>query len=178
MPPSRPKSTLARAVLPVLGGLAFFVVLGLVLWGVAALVSGGGSKVRVDLGDDVFEPGDASDLAQEVTDSGPILFPGLVGHAGVRAIGVYHVGTDPKTAWKVYSLVPPGEPSTCVVELDRASRELVDRACSGRRFPADGTGLDPVPWTVDEDGVLVIDLTPGGEPGRGTTTVAPPPSST
>ena len=91
-------------MLPVVGGLAFFVVLGLVLWAVAALVSGGGSKVHVNLGDNVFEPGDASDLAKEVAESGPILFPGLVGQAGVRAIGVYHVGTDPNTGWKVYSL--------------------------------------------------------------------------
>jgi hypothetical protein len=173
MPPGRPKSTLAAAVLPVLGGLAFFVVLGLVLWGVAALVSGGGSSVRVDLGENVFRPGEAADLAKEVAEDGPILFPGLVGQAGARAIGVYHVGTDSATGWKVYSLVPPGGPASCVLDLDRASRQLVDRACSGRRYPADGTGLDPVPWTVDGDGVLVIDLTPEGEPGRGTTTVAP-----
>src|SRR5262245_17756132 len=110
MPPRPPKSTLARAVLPVVGGLAFFAVLGLVLWGVAALVSGGGSSVRVNLGDNVFEPGDAADVSKEVADNGPILFPGLVGQAGVRAIGVYHVGTDPNTGWKVYSIVPPGEP--------------------------------------------------------------------
>lgn len=173
MPASRPKSTLAEAVYPVLGGLAVLVVLALALWGVAALVSRGGSRVQVTLGENVFKPGKAVDVAEEVAESGPILFPGLVGHAGVRAIGVYHTGTDATTGWKVYSLVPPGAPATCVVEFDRAPRELVDRACSGRRYPVDGTGLDPVPWTVDRSGVLVIDLTPEGEPGRGTTTAAP-----
>jgi hypothetical protein len=167
MPLSRPRSPLAQAVLPVIGGLAFFVVLGLVLWGVAALVSGGGSSVRVDLGENVFEPGRADDLAEEIADNGPILFPGLVGPAGTRAIGVNHTGVDPLTGWAVYSLVPPGAPASCVLQLDRATRQLASPSCTPTRFPADGTGLEPVPWTVDDDGDLVIDLTPDGEPGRG-----------
>jgi hypothetical protein len=169
MPLRRPKSTLAQAVLPVLGGLAFFAVLALVLWGVAALVSGSGSNVRVDLGEDVFEPGPAEDLAEEIAEDGPILFPGLVGPAGTRAIGVSHAGVDPLTGWAVYSLVPPGAPPSCVLHLDRASLQLANPTCTSTRFPADGTGLDPVPWTVGEDGMLVIDLTPDGEPGRGPT---------
>jgi hypothetical protein len=173
MPPGRPKSTLTRAVLPVAAGLGFFALLGLVLWGVAALVSGS-SKVEVKLGDNVFEPGQADHLAQEIKTNGPILFPGLVGTAGTRAIGVYHEGDDAAQGWHVYSLVPPGEGPQCVLTLDRSTLQLVDSACSGKRFPSNGTGLDPVSWTVDSGGTLVIDLTPGGEPGRGTTT---PPTS-
>jgi hypothetical protein len=161
---------LGQAVLPVAGGIAFFVALGLVLWGVAALVSRGGD-VRVRLGDDVFQAGAADRLAEEIASSGPLLFPGLIGPSGAKAIGVYHTGAAPEQGWSVYALVPPGAATTCVVELDRQARVLVD-PCSGQRYPADGTGLEPVPWTVDGDGRLVIDLTPAGDPGRGTSTTS------
>ena len=165
MPLPRPKSPVAQAVVPVLGGLAFFAVIALVLWGVAALVSGGGD-VQVKLGDDVFQPGSADSVAEQVAEGGPLLFPGLVGTAGTRAIGVYHVGNDPLDGWTVFALVPPGAPPTCVVQVDRDTLELLD-PCSGTRYPSAGTGLDPVPWTVDEAGNLVIDLTPEGDPGGG-----------
>ena len=84
MPFRRPKSTLARAVVPVAAGLVFFVVVGLVLWGVASLLSGS-SKVDVQLGDDVFTAGEAKALAEEIAENGPLLFPGLVGPARRRA---------------------------------------------------------------------------------------------
>lgn len=172
MPLPRPKSTFGQAVLPVVGGIAFFAVLALVLWGVAGLVSRGGDGVQSRLGDDVFRPGKVEPLAEEILESGPLLFPGLVGTAGTRAIGVYHVGTDAATGWRVFSLVPPGAPAACVLEVDRGSRQLVDRSCSGDRYPADGTGLDPLPWTVDDEGTLAIDLTPGGAPGQGPSTTS------
>ncbi len=57
------------------------------------------------------------------------------------------------------------------MSLDRSTRELV-APCTGQRFPQDGTGLARIPWSVDGSGHVVIDLTPGGAPGRGTTTVA------
>jgi hypothetical protein len=165
MPFRRPKSTLARAVVPVAAGLVFFVVVGLVLWGVAALVSGS-SKVDVRLGDDVFRAGDAKALADEIAENGPLLFPGLVGPAGTRAIGAYHAGDDPASDWQVFSIVR----GSCVLEVDRATLELID-PCTGERFPSSGTSLPPVPWVVDRAGDLVIDLTPEGEPGRGPSSV-------
>ena len=163
----RPKTTVGRAVVPVTLGLGFFVLLGLVLWGVAALVSNGPS-VQVKLGADVFTLEEPASIAKEISTSGPLLFPGLVNGAEREAIGVYHTGDDPTTAWRVFSLVPPGAPASCVVSLDRATRELV-APCTGHRFPQDGTGLAPIPWSVDGSGHVVIDLTPGGAPGHATT---------
>jgi hypothetical protein len=61
---------------------------------------------------------------------------------------------------------------SCVLEVDRATLELLD-PCTGERFPSNGSGLTALPWSVDDDGDLIIDLTPEGEPGRGTT-IAPP----
>jgi hypothetical protein len=165
MPLRRPKSTLAQAVLPVMGGLAFFALLALALWGAAALLSKG-DDVDVQLGDDVFRAGEAAALADEVA-GGPLLFPGLIGTAGTRAIGVYHQGVDPTRGWTVFSI----ERGTCVLEVDRATLDLRD-PCTGQRFPANGAGLPPLPWSVDDDGDLIIDLTPDGDPGRGTTTPA------
>ncbi len=49
------RTPFSRAVVPVLAGLAFFAVLGLVLWGAAAWVSDNGERVR--LGDTRFEVG-------------------------------------------------------------------------------------------------------------------------
>ena len=156
-----------------LGGLGFFLLLGLVLWGVAALVSGGGSKVRVNLGDNVFAPGDASDVAKEVADNGPILFPGLVGQAGRERSASTTSAPIRTPAGRCTRSCRPASPRRACSSWTALLASWSD-PCSGRTFPADGTGLDPVPWSIDNDGVLVIDLTPGGEPGQGTTTLAPP----
>jgi hypothetical protein len=118
---ARPKSTAARAALPVLAGLAFFAMLGLVAWGIAAWVStsaGPGGKVQVNLGEDVFNMGPAKQRAQEVAERGPLLFPGLVA-ADEGYIVVNHSGTEPLAGWKAFAAVPP----------DRAS----SARCSGRR---------------------------------------------
>jgi len=165
MPLRRPKSTFAQAVLPVAGGLVFLALLALILWGAAVALSRG-DDVDVQVGDDVFRAGEAEALADEIAD-GPLLFPGLVGTAGTRAIGVHHAGGDPRRGWAVFSIVR----GTCVLEVDRATLELLD-PCTGERFPSNGAGLPALPWSVDDDGDLIIDLTPEGEPGRGTT-IAP-----
>jgi hypothetical protein len=170
MPLRRPKSTFAQAVLPVAGGLAFLALLALILWGAAVALSRG-DDVDVQVGDDVFRAGEAAALADEIAD-GPLLFPGLVGTAGTRAIGVHHAGGDPRRGWTVFSIVR----GSCVLEVDRATLELID-PCTGERFPANGAGLPALPWSVDGDGDLIIDLTPEGEPGRGTTISPATPTS-
>jgi hypothetical protein len=157
MPLQRPKSTVALAVVPVLKGLAALVAIGLVLW-VAAVLLSRGDGVESQLGEDVFRAGQAEALARE-TEQGPLLFPGLVGTAGTRAIGVHHAGDDPTSGWSVFSI----ERNGCVLEVDRTALDLVD-PCTGQSFPADGAGLAPVPWSVDDDGDLIIDLRAGPSP--------------
>jgi hypothetical protein len=63
--------------MPVLGGIAFFVLLGLVTWGIAAWISGGGADVTDRLAPSRFEVGSVRNAAQIVEEDGPIIFPGL-----------------------------------------------------------------------------------------------------
>ena len=163
---ARPKSTAARAALPVLAGLAFFAVLGLVAWGIAAWVStsaGPGGKVQVNLGEDVFNMGPAKQRAQEVAERGPLLFPGLVA-ADEGYIVVNHSGTEPLAGWKAFAAVPPGSGIECAVQWQAAAQQFKD-PCTGTTYPADGKGLTPYRVELSSDNELVIDL------GRGSTTI-------
>jgi hypothetical protein len=168
MPRTAPNSRLAQAVLPVLSGLAFLAVLGLLTWGVALLASHNSGKggVQVNLGVDTFNAGPAKNRAQEIDAQGPLLFPGLVNGAERRAIGLYHTGTAELRGWVAYSLVPPGAPSTCVLTLDRAARQLVS-PCDARRFAPTGEGLDMFKVNITPDKELEIDL------GRGAAAKVP-----
>ena len=155
------KSPAARAVAPVLAGIAAFALIGLALWGASLAVShNSGVKVNTALAGRYFKPGGAERLARLITKDGPLLFPSLVGDAGRKPIGIGHVGDDPLKGWRVYSLVPPGASPDCILALDQSTRELT-APCAPARYPAEGTGLTVLPVTavtIDPDQNLVIDL--------------------
>ena len=110
----------------------------------------------------MFPAGEAEALVDEIAD-GPLLFPGLVGTAGTRAIGVHHAGGDPRRGWAVFSIVR----GSCVLEVDRATLDLLD-PCTGERFPSNARdSRNCRGWVDDERATSIIDLTPEGEPGRG-----------
>ena len=163
------------------GGLAFFAVLGLVAVGRRrAGAARGGASVRVNLGDDVFQPGEAERRWPRRSPSGgPLLFPGLVGTPGRGRIGVYHVGTDPLRGLEGVL----ARAARRAVELRRArwtrpSRELVD-PCTGAALP--GRRRGPRPRALGRsttDGDLVIDLTPGGRARPRAPPCWPPPQRT
>ena len=158
----RPKSPLAQAVTPVAAGIGVLAVIALALWGISAALSGS-KKVEIRLGDKFFDAGPAKLAAARIAKEGPILYPGLIGQAGKRPIGIGHVGTDDLKGWRVYSLVPPGAPADCVLAVDRVAGDLA-APCSPARYPAEGTGLDLLPVTkvtIDPDRHLIIDLTSG-----------------
>jgi hypothetical protein len=156
---ARPKSTAARATLPVLGGLLFFAVLGLIAWGIAALVSsnaGPNGNVQVNLGQDVFNMGPAKQRAEEVAERGPLLFPGLIA-ADEGYIVVNHSGTEPLAGWKAFAAVPPGSGIECAVQWQAGAQQFKD-PCTGTVYPADGTGLTAYRVELTTDNDLVIDL--------------------
>jgi hypothetical protein len=160
---ARPKSTAARATFPVLGGLLFFAMLGLIAWGIAAWVSsnaGPNGKVQVNLGQDVFNMGPAKQRAEEVAERGPLLFPGLVA-ADEGYIVVNHSGTEPLAGWKAFAAVPPRSGIECAVQWQAGAQQFKD-PCTGAVYPADGTGLTAYRVELTSDSDLVIDL------GRGT----------
>jgi hypothetical protein len=108
----RLRSPLAQAVVPVLAGTAFLLVVGLALWGVATLVSRGSDTIEVRLGDDEFDAGPAEDRADEIAERGPALFPGLVS-ADQGYIVLTHLDASPLRGWYAFGAVPAGQAVRC-----------------------------------------------------------------
>ncbi len=140
---------------------------------VAALVlvlqlAGSSDAVDVKLGDPDFRGIDAADLADEIAERGPVPFPDLVGHD--LPIWVAHRGVDPAAGWVVVSARVPGS-ADCLVQWDAGdgagTGRFVDGCDDAVGWPADGTGLTAVAWTV-VDGELRIDVAGVGAHG-GTT---------
>jgi hypothetical protein len=158
MPTPELRSPVARAVVPVAAGAVFIAVLFGVLWVAAVILSRNADDLDVRLGDDVFTVGRVDDLADEIEESGPLLFPGLVGPAGRRPVGLDHTGGNDFAGWRVFSLVPRGAPQSCVVSQNDETGTLAD--CDGR--PVDVDDLPPaqdVQLIIEADsGRVVLDL--------------------
>ncbi len=143
--------------MPVLGGIAFFVVLGLVTWGVAAWISSGGADVTDRLAPSRLEVGSVQSAARIVDEGGPIILPGLNTTTGERTLVIDHEGSDPTRGWRIYYAHPIDRPD-CPVEQVVGTGEFVD--CDGATItvadlsPPD-SGVFPV---VENQRVLYIDL--------------------
>jgi hypothetical protein len=159
----RLRSPLARAVVPVLAGIAALAGLFGLLWIIAVVVTHNADDSDARVGADVFEVGRVDRLADSVERNGPILFPNLIGPAGERPVGLDHDGATDFEGWRVFSLVPAGNAPDCLVEIDRTTKELVD--CDG--IVHDAATLPPperVDVLIDDDGTLTLDLQPGDTP--------------
>lgn len=152
----RLRSPLARAVVPVLGGIAFFSVFFLGLWFVANVINDRadpGSKIA----NSVFEVGKVKDIAQAVAEGGPLLFPDLKSTDGVRSIVLDHTGDDPATGWQVYYAHPADRDTGCLVTHVQKSRKYTD--CDGRTLDVTELALPvDVRPVVENRTTLSIDL--------------------
>jgi hypothetical protein len=110
---------------------------------------------RVNLGGQEFPVGKATVYAPAVAKDGPLLFQALRGNQ--LDIFVQHLGADPLRGWLAFEAHPPGEARTCLLRWRQANHDFAD-PCSGRTFPADGTGLDQYTVRVDSKGNLVVNL--------------------
>lgn len=152
------RSPVARAVMPVLGGLLLFAALGGFTWGIAAYIASGDSETTDRLAPSVFPVGPVESLAATIETDGPLLFPELGTAIGTRSIVVDHEGTVDADGWRVYWAYPADREPTCVVEQVVGTANFVD--CGGRTI--DVTQLSPpdagvVPLVRDRV-TLVIDL--------------------
>jgi hypothetical protein len=155
--PVRLKSPFARAVVPVLGGIGFFVLLTLVTWGIAAYISGGGAEVTERLAPPRLDVGSVRNVAQLVEEGGPIIFPGLNTTSGERTLVLDHEGDDPTRGWRIFYAYPIGRPD-CPVEQVADTGELLD--CDGETISVADlsppeSGVFPV---VENQRALYIDL--------------------
>ena len=125
----RPRSPLARAVVPVLGGIAFFALFFAGLWIVATVINDG-AEPGSEIGNRVFEVGKVADMAKAIAADGPLLLPDLKSPDGVRSIVLDHKGSDPATGWQVYYGFPADRDASCLVTHVQGSRTFTD--CENR----------------------------------------------
>ncbi len=157
------RSPFMRAVLPNLGGLVVIGLIGLMLWGFASYISGGDAATSDRLAPSTLRIGSVTNVADEIVDKGPILFPGLGTTEGTRTIVLDHTGDDPTVGWVVYYAYPAGADPTCAVEQVRDDEGDGTRAftdCNGGTIDVSDlspppSGVNPV---VENQRLLSIDL--------------------
>jgi len=150
--PPRLRSPIARAVVPVVGGVA---VIGLIFFATWLVAS------RVDrptaLAPPTFSVGSVTARADSIAEDGPILLPGLNTTTGRHTVVLEHTGDDPTAGWKLFWGYPADREETCVVEQVRGTSDFTD--CEGRRLDvadlAPAEGAIPI---VENSKTLTIDL--------------------
>jgi hypothetical protein len=147
-------------VVPVLGGIGFFALLALVLWGIASVVASNGGSATANLASNVFRPGSVVRYAAIIDEDGPVLFPDLLGTDGDKTIVLDHGSTNPMDGWSIYLGHPADRPITCKVTQVRHTDQFTD--CEGRTIAVEelarpAQGIRPV---VSADGILTLDLIP------------------
>lgn len=151
-----PRTPLQRALYPVLGGIAFFAVLGGATWIAAAVLSRNPDRLSEDLAATTFEVGSTDSLSSIIADDGPLIFPDLVRSGGVRSVVLDHTGDDPGLGWVVYYAYPADRDLDCKVAQVQGTRTFTD--CEGRTIDVEDlappTGVFPV---VSAD-TIIIDL--------------------
>lgn len=113
-------------------------------------------SVDVQLGDDVFEAGDAENRAESVERDGPVLFPDVAG--GSRDIYLNHLSDDPLEGWVAFDARRPGAARECTLRWQADAQVFTDPCEEGVVIDADGGGLPRYEVTVTDDGDLEVDI--------------------
>ena len=175
--PVEHRSGSRQATSIVVGVVALVLAVG-AAWGLIQLASGGKGPVQVQLGDDVFNAGQAVRLSKQIAVDGPLLFSDVSGRGQLRPIFVNHFGNNSSLRWVAMSAAAPGAPEGCFLAWN-ATRNLFDERAAkegGGRSPgelcravtysadgsagSDGTVPERFPWRIDTSGNLIIDLKP------------------
>lgn len=152
----RLRSPLARAVVPLAAGLAFFAVLFGVTWLFADRATDN-RKREVRSGDYTFRVGPVDDIAEIIERDGPILYPDLRDTTYQRSVVVDHTGDDPSRGWQVYYAYPADRGPECLVTHIEGTRDFVD--CEDRTLPVEELHRPVDARPVVENRVsLLIDL--------------------
>jgi len=148
------RSNLARAVVPVLLGIGFIILVGLMLWGVAALTANNSEDVTANLAPEFQEMGNAERAASQISDGGPIILQDLIGSD--RNIVLDHTAAD---GFQIYLAHPADRDSSCQLKQVQGTREFTD--CEGRTLAPTDLALPPpgVRPIINGDGSLTLDLT-------------------
>ncbi len=155
MPVAQGSPTDARqAVLVALGGVAALLAL---IFLVTRLGSLGGDQtdVPIQLGEPVFQAGNAADLAAIIDDGEPLLLGDASG--GDRDIIVNHLGDSSTEGWVAFAARGLTSPRDCFVQWE-SERSLFVDSCDGSEYPPNGEGLEQYGTSIDDEGNLIINL--------------------
>jgi hypothetical protein len=144
---AKKRTVLITAIGAVIAAALLFAVMTRVT-STASTPAGGAGGERVAR----FELGKATDYARTIARDGPLLLPDPQGRS--RDIFIQHLG---ETNWLAFEARPTGSPRQCTLKWEAGGRRFVD-PCDGRSYPPDGAGLVSFPTTVDDDGIVVVDL--------------------
>ena len=114
---------------------------------------------EVNLGDRVFEVGRADRLARRITEQRePFLFKDPLNRE--RELYVQHLGSDAKKGWLAFEAYGPAAPRElrCLLDWQRDQRQFRNPCGQPATFPGDGAGLVSYKASVDEAGIVVVDL--------------------
>lgn len=152
----RLRSPLARALVPVLGGIGFFTLFFGGLWVVAIVINNRAEPDSV-VANKVFEVGKVESLSESVATDGPFLLPDLKSPDGIRSLVLDHTGDDPANGWRVYYGYPADRDPSCLVTHVPGTREFVD--CEDRTLAVeDLQPPDKVRPVVENRTTLFIDM--------------------
>ena len=151
------RSPISRAVAPVLAGLGFFAVLGLIMWGIAALMAGEQAQTTT-FTPDRLPIGNVDQWSESINTNGPVLFPGLGTTSGERTIVLDHNGANSERGWVVYYAFPADRDVTCAIEQIVGTDTFTD--CDGRTIAVEDlapptNGEYPI---IEDRVALYIDL--------------------
>jgi hypothetical protein len=158
------RSPLARAVVPIVAGLAFFAALGGVLWLVA--VFSANNPENITLGANTFQIGRVDRLADSIATTGPQLYPDLKSEGGRRSVIVDHIEGSDSEGWFVYRPFPVDRDEGCFVTQTPLTRQFTD--CEDRVLdvvqlqPATDVTVEIVDnnLTLVFDGAVAITIAP------------------
>jgi hypothetical protein len=148
------RSNFSRAVVPVLLGIGFIVLVGLLLWGVAALTANNSEDATANLAPAFQEMGRAEWVADQIDTSGPIILQDLIGSD--RNIVLDHTEAD---GFQIYLAHPADRDSSCQITQVKHTRRFTD--CEDRTLQPGDLALPPqgVRPIINNDGTLTLDLT-------------------
>lgn len=147
------QSTLARAVVPVAAGIGFFAIIGLLLWGVAAVIANSGDQTTERFSPSFQEMGNYDWVAAHIADGGPIILQDLIGDDDNIVLDHTEAG-----GFAIYLAHPADRDASCQIEQVRGTREFTD--CEGRSLLPEDLAIPPAGVKAIRDGDnLTLDLT-------------------
>lgn len=140
VPLPQPRSPLARAVLPVLGGALLIALIFGFTWGIAAWMSRDGARPSERLAPTTFYVGRVEPMAGRVAEDGPLLFANLDSTTAERTVVLAHEGSDPTQGWRVAWGYPADVGPDCHVDQIEGTDRFTD--CNGREIGVDDLAAD------------------------------------